>query len=88
MVFDQYTNPSEELSETEDKLVDIILETRTRRVSVSGDFARANAEMIAMAASMGLITTRIHMDIYGRDWVPAIAGLEFLDDVELETEEV
>ena len=78
-----YTAP-EELSAIEDGLVDVILEAQTKRLTVSSDFARQNAAMVGMAASMGLITTKIHMNVFGRYWTPTVLGLRLLNEVELD----
>lgn len=80
-------NDTEELSAIEDKLVDVVLEAQTGRFTVSSDFARQNAEYVAMAASMQLITTRIHMNAFGRQWVPTVLGLKLLSEVELDEED-
>jgi len=42
------------------------------------DFARDHADLIAMAASDGLITTRVATGLYGRQWKITIAGLQRL----------
>lgn len=81
------TTDTRELTAIENKLVDVILEARTKRFSVSGDFARANAAYVAMAASQQLITTKIHADVYGREWVPTVLGLRFLSEIELGEDE-
>ena len=77
-----YTAP-EELSVIEDGLVDVVLEAQTKRLSVSSDFARQHAAMVGMAASMGLITTKIHLNVFGRHWTPTVLGLRMLNEVEL-----
>ena len=79
--------PTEELSALEDALVDVLLEANTRRLTVSSDFAREHAAIVAMAASQGLITTKIHLGLYGRYWVPTLLGLRLLNEVELDEEE-
>lgn len=45
------------------------------------DFARKHADIIAMAASDGLITTRIATGLYGRSWGVTVAGLKHLENL-------
>ena len=51
----------------------------TCQVTTKSDFARENADYIAMAASMGLITTRIMNEVYGRQWQITADGLYALE---------
>lgn len=51
--------------------------------SVKSDFARKNAEYVAMAASMGLITTKVVANVYGREWRTTAQGLSFLHSLDL-----
>lgn len=74
---------SDELTPIENRLVDIVLEARKRHFSVQSDFARTNAVMVAMAASMGFITTKIHSNVYGPEWMTTAGGLRFLGEFEL-----
>jgi hypothetical protein len=46
--------------------------------STKSDFARTYADFVAMAASDGLITTRIASGLYGRQWLITAKGLERL----------
>ena len=48
-------------------------------VTTKSDFARLWADYIAMAASMGLITTQVHRDVYSREWQVTAAGLRLLE---------
>lgn len=57
---------------------------RKVHVRVKGDEARAEAEIIAMAASMGLITTRISAGVYGASWMITAAGCRWLGESEEE----
>lgn len=61
------------------KLYDIILEAYTRSFAVQSDFARQYATYVAMAASMGLISTKVHQDIYSGEWRPTVKGLTWLE---------
>lgn len=49
-------------------------------VTTKSDFARDYADYIAMAASMGFISTRITESIYGRQWQITSRGLVALED--------
>jgi len=51
----------------------------TCQVTTKSDFARENADYIAMAASMGLISTRIMSNVYGRQWQVTAKGLDALE---------
>lgn len=76
-----------ELSEIDNGLVEVIIEAHQRGFSVKCDFARSNADYVAMAASMGLISTRLYGNIYSREWRPTVDGLAFVDSMDLEDEE-
>jgi hypothetical protein len=52
----------------------------TCQVTTKSDFARENADYIAMAASMGLITTRIMTAVFGRQWQVTAKGLHALEE--------
>lgn len=61
------------------KLYDIILEAYKRSFAVQSDFARQYATYVAMAASMGLISTKVHQDIYSGEWRPTVKGLTWIE---------
>jgi hypothetical protein len=48
-------------------------------VRVQSDYARAHAAAVAMAASLGMITTRVAKDSYGREWRLTAKGLRVLE---------
>lgn len=60
-------------------LVAVLDEARWRPFTTKGDFARNHADVIAMAASDGLLTTRIATGLYGRKWSVTAAGLRRLE---------
>ena len=63
---------------------DIVLEAQKRGgFTTSCDYARQNSAVVAMAASIGLISTRVHLDVYGNEWKPTIMGLSLLNQAEL-----
>ncbi len=49
-------------------------------LAIQSDWARVQGQHVAMAASMGLITTFNGAD-YGRMWRPTMAGMRFLEEV-------
>lgn len=61
------------------KIYDVVLEAYKRSFSVQSDFACAYATYVAMAASMGLISTKVHQDIYSGEWRPTVKGLTWLE---------
>ena len=67
-----------------DDLLNVLYECHGTRVSVSSDFARANAPAIAMAASKSLISTKLYTNVYGREWRLTTGGLTVLNEYELE----
>jgi hypothetical protein len=44
-------------------------------IGINGDWARYNAQVIAAAASRGLITTETSAGQYGRVWRPTYEGI-------------
>ena len=79
---------SEELTAIDNKLCDVILEAHKRGFTVQSDFARTYADYVAMAASMGLISTRVHSNVYSREWRPTVFGLRWLNEIDLDGEDV
>lgn len=59
-------------------LVDVLDRTWRKPFKTKSDFARTNADLIAMAASDGLITTKLAVGLYQRVWVLTPAGLSHL----------
>lgn len=64
------------------RLTEVILEAYRHGFSIQSNFSREKAELVGMAASMGLITTRICSNVYSREWRPTITGLQFLNDLD------
>jgi hypothetical protein len=48
--------------------------------TVQSGFARTNAELVAAAASLQLITTRVNRDVFSRDWQITAKGLRWLNE--------
>ena len=63
-----------------ENIVTVVIEAHTRGISIQSNFARDCAEYVAMAASMGLISTRIFGNVYGRLWLPTVEGLKLLEE--------
>lgn len=49
---------------------------------MKGDDARNEALIVAMAASMGLVTTRVSSGVYGSSWQITAAGIRWLNEAE------
>ena len=76
--------PSTKLEATGPKRIDSMLKqvlhtVWTCQVTTKSDFAREHADFVAMAASMGLISTRIMEEVYGRQWQITSRGLAALE---------
>lgn len=74
----------------DDQLFEVVLEAYKRSFSVQSDYARACAEHVAMAASLGYISTKVHNNVYSRDWRPTVKGLTWLTamDVVVELDDI
>ena len=62
------------------KLLSVLEEAWLRGFTVQSNFARANAEVVAMASSLQLITTRINRDLFGCEWQVTSKGLRWLNE--------
>lgn len=51
-------------------------------VTVKGNLARDNADIVAMAASMALITTRVGPNVYAGAWQVTGKGLRYINETE------
>lgn len=65
-------------------LVDVIQEAHRRGYTVSSNYAREHSAYIGMAASLGMLTTRVHNNVYSREWRPTVLGLSLLNESELD----
>jgi hypothetical protein len=59
-------------------LIDILDRAWRKPFKTKSDYARFHADMIAMAASDGLITTRLATGLYSRIWLITPKGLSYL----------
>ena len=48
--------------------------------TVMSNYAQQNMELVAMAASLQLITTRVNRDVFSRDWQITAKGLRWLNE--------
>jgi hypothetical protein len=52
------------------------------KVSVKSDYARANAEIVAMAASLHMLTTKTGVSTFASEWQITNTGLSWLNEKE------
>lgn len=52
------------------------------RVSVKSDYARTNAEIVAMAASLHMLTTKTGVSTFANEWQITNTGLAWLNERE------
>lgn len=67
-------------SESDKRMADVVLTAYRRGFTVKSDYAREQADYIGMAASMGLISTKLYGNVFSREWRPTVRGLEWLED--------
>lgn len=48
--------------------------------TVQSDYARRHAELVAMASSLQLITTRVNRDVFSRTWQITAKGHRWLNE--------
>lgn len=70
--------------EIQDELLGVLYAVHEGDITVSSNFAREKALFFAMASSMGLISTKITRDVYGRVWKLTVGGLTVINGTELE----
>lgn len=63
-----------------ERLLPVLDEAWRYGFAVSSNFARANAELVGMAASLQLITTRVTKDVFSREWQITSKGLRWLNE--------
>jgi hypothetical protein len=68
-------DPEERLAE----LLDLIWRSK---VSVKSTYARANAEVVAMASSLQMITTKTGVSTFANEWQITNTGLSWLNERE------
>src|SRR5512139_1336574 len=65
----------------EEQLARVVNEAWQHGFTVKSTVARAHAELVAMAASLQLISTRIAKDVYGNEWQVTVKGLRWLNEM-------
>lgn len=60
------------------KIIDVLDRAWRKPFKTKSDFAREHADVVAMAASDGFITTKLAVGLYQRIWVLTPAGLAHL----------
>lgn len=66
----------------DDRLRELVCTIWKETVMVKGNLARDNADIVAMAASMQLITTRVGPNCYAGAWQITGKGLRHINDTE------
>lgn len=65
----------------------MILQAYRRGFSIQSDYFRQNAPYVAMAASMGLLSTKVAGKWFSSEWRPTVRGLKWLEETFGETVE-
>jgi endonuclease/exonuclease/phosphatase (EEP) superfamily protein YafD len=65
-----------------DRLNKVLRAIWREQVRVKSDMARKEADVIAMAASLQLITTKVGAQRYAKTWLITSKGLKWLDEKE------
>ena len=65
------------------KLIDVVHRAYTQGFSTKSDFAREQADYVAIAACMGLISTSVPQVGYGRIWRATASGINRLSSNEV-----
>ena len=63
-----------------DRLHILLQSIYIKPMAIQSNTARRDADVVAMAASMGLITTQITPGTFGRDWRVTSEGLTHLNE--------
>ena len=67
-----------------ERLLELLDKTRRRPLKVKSDYARKYADIVGMAASLNLLTTRIGKSTYTGTWFITTTGLTWLNEKELD----
>ena len=78
--------PGETLTEAEvefvGRLFGVMVKARVEPFTTKSDTARVCANEIALLASEGLLTTKVHEGAYGNIWMVTEDGLAWMEEVE------
>lgn len=64
----------------EKKLIALLDYAWQQGFTVQSDYARQHAELVGMAASLQLITTRVNRDVFSRSWQITAKGHRWLNE--------
>lgn len=67
---------------TEDRLRQLLVKIWRETVRLKSDYAREHADIVAMAASENLITSRIGPGVYAGQWQITGRGLRLINETE------
>lgn len=74
--------PGQTHIDANDRLNRVLRAIWLEQVSVKSDMARKEADVIAMAASLQLITTKVGAQRFAKTWLITSKGLKWLDEKE------
>jgi hypothetical protein len=66
-------------TDAKDVLTEVIQRAQSGGFSLQNDYARTNAQVVAMAASCGYITTEQKRGSFGRKWLATRKGKAYLE---------
>ena len=64
----------------ERKLIALLDHAWQDSFTIMSDYAQRNMELVAMAASLQLITTRVNRDVFSRNWQITAKGHRWLNE--------
>lgn len=70
------------LTDPLDRLRKLLNECHREHVRVKSDYARKEADIVAMAASLRLITTKVGAQRFAKTWLITTKGLVWLNEKE------
>jgi hypothetical protein len=73
-----FTKTEPEVS-ADNRLTEVIQRAQSGGFSLQNDYARTNAQVVAMAASCGYITTEQKRGSFGRKWLATRKGKAYLE---------
>jgi hypothetical protein len=75
----QHLNETEKQEAVDNRLTEVIQRAQSGGFSLQNDYARTNAQVVAMAASCGYITTEQKRGSFGRKWLATRKGKAYLE---------
>ena len=74
--------PTDEEIEAMTRIVTVLAKSRVEPFTTKSNFAREFATEIGIAASEGLITTRLNEGQFANTWLITAEGLQFMESME------